>query len=68
LPQEAHYVYVVVLHETGDVKGAIRTLKQAAGLHPTDRDILSALVQYAVKSGDNATAAEYAAKLKALQG
>ena len=30
--------------------------------HPTK------LVQYAIKSGDNDTAAEYAVKLKALQG
>ena len=61
------YVYAVAQHETGDVKGAIRTLKQAAARHPADRDILNALVQYAVTSGDRDTAAEYAVKLKALQ-
>jgi tetratricopeptide (TPR) repeat protein len=60
------YVYAVALHETGDVKGAIRILKQAAAHHPADRDILNALVQYAATSGDSDTAAEYAGKLKAL--
>jgi tetratricopeptide (TPR) repeat protein len=62
------YVYAVALYETGDAKGAIKTLKQAADRYPSDRDILNALVQYAAKSGDNDTAAEYAVKLNALQG
>jgi tetratricopeptide (TPR) repeat protein len=69
-PEEARYAYVyaVAQYETGDAKGAIKTLKQAAVRHPADLDILGALVQYAAKSGDNDTAAEYAVKLKALQG
>jgi len=68
-PQDARYAYVyaVALYETGDAKQAIQTLKQAANRHPADLDILGALVQYAAKSGDNATAAEYAVKLKTLQ-
>ncbi|HQR50703.1 MAG TPA: tetratricopeptide repeat protein [Methylophilaceae bacterium] len=69
-PEDARYAYVyaVALYETGDPKGAIRILKQAAARHPENLDILGALVQYAAKSGDSDTAAEYAIKLKAMQG
>ena len=65
-PEEARYAYVygVALYETGNAKGAIKILKQAAERHPADIEVLEALVQYAAKSGDNATAAEYAVKLK----
>jgi predicted CXXCH cytochrome family protein len=69
-PEEARYAYVyaVALYETGDAKGAIKILKRTAARYPANLDILGALVQYAAKSGDNDTAAEYAVKLKALQG
>jgi tetratricopeptide (TPR) repeat protein len=67
-PETSRYafVYAVAQSEAGDARGAIQTLKQAAERHPADREVLGALVQYALQSGDRATAAEYAARLKAL--
>ncbi len=61
------YVYAVAQFESGDAQGAILTLKQALARHPADRALTGTLVQYAAQSGDQATAADYAARFQALQ-
>ncbi|MCC7488743.1 MAG: tetratricopeptide repeat protein, partial [Gammaproteobacteria bacterium] len=40
------YVYAVARHDTGDVAGAILTLREALRTQPHDRDLAAALAAY----------------------
>jgi tetratricopeptide (TPR) repeat protein len=57
------YLHAVALHETGGRSGAIRVLTRAYERHPSDRDILVALVEYHVEAGDRAGARRWAQRL-----
>lgn len=60
------YVYAVALHEAGDRGGAIEALTKAHRRHPSDRDILVALVEYHVGAGDRPGALRWAKKLSEI--
>ncbi len=67
-PEVARYAYVhaVALHEAGDRSGAIDVLTKAHRRHPSDRDILVALVEYHVEAGDRAGALRWARRLSEI--
>ncbi len=54
------YVYGVALHDVGQVADAMRTLADAQRRHPADRDILQALVTYALEQRDGTAALKWA--------
>jgi Tfp pilus assembly protein PilF len=60
------YVYAVALNSTGAVAQAMTLLERTHRQHPTDTDLLTALVSIARDSGDLATALRYARELAAL--
>jgi predicted CXXCH cytochrome family protein len=60
------YVYAVALHSAGRTEDAISILKSALVRHPSDRDILLALVSFNRDAGDLKTAIEYAQRLVKL--
>lgn len=60
------YVYAVALNSTGASGQAMAVLDQAHRQHPTDRDVLMALVSIARDTGDFATALRHARELAAL--
>jgi Flp pilus assembly protein TadD len=60
------YVYAIALNSTG-VRGRAAELLEATHLrHPTDRDVLAALVSFAREAGDFAVALRHARELAAL--
>jgi Tfp pilus assembly protein PilF len=67
-PDNAHYAYVyaVALNSTGARAQAVQLLEQTHKSHPTDRDVLIALISFARGSGDLATALLHAHELSAL--
>lgn len=65
-PEDARYpyVYAVALHDAGRVADAMRTLADAQRRHPADRDILQALVTYAMEQRDSSAAIKWAHALE----
>ena len=61
------YVYGVALQSSGDVGQAISVLERAHALHPSDRDILAALVDLERQRGDADASLRYARKLEQLR-
>ncbi|NEX22719.1 tetratricopeptide repeat protein [Thiorhodococcus mannitoliphagus] len=61
------YVQALALQGAGDLPKALAILDQALERHPTDRDILFALVTFNQQSGNLEAARDYAARLKALK-
>ena len=61
------YVYAVALDSAGRSPEALWELGNAHLRHPNDRDILSALVAFCRRTGDEELAMEYARKLEALE-
>ena len=57
------YVYAIALHSGGTRDEALAVLKDALRNHPSDRDILQALVSYSRIAGDAAAALGYAERL-----
>jgi Flp pilus assembly protein TadD len=60
------YVYAVALNSTGAPAEATALLERAHQQHPTDRDILMALVSFARDAGDFTLALRYARELVTL--
>jgi Flp pilus assembly protein TadD len=60
------YVYAIALNSTGASGQAMAVLDEAHLQHPTDRDVLMALVSIARDTGDLATALRHARELAAL--
>jgi Flp pilus assembly protein TadD len=60
------YVYAVALNSTGAQGQAMALLERAHGQHPTDRDVLIALVSIARNTENLATALVHARELAAL--
>jgi tetratricopeptide (TPR) repeat protein len=60
------YVYGVALHSYGEVDKAVALLKQTQDTHPTDRDVLLALITFLRDKGDLPSATNYANKLVQL--
>ena len=67
-PANARFGYVlgVALHDAGRKADAKRALEDAQRRHPGNRDILNALMAYAIEDGDASAAAKWRAKLEAL--
>ena len=57
------YVYAIALNSTGAPAEAVALLERTHQQHPTDRDVLVALVSIAQDRGDLATALRYAREL-----
>jgi predicted CXXCH cytochrome family protein len=57
------YVYGVALHSAGSKSESLAVLKQCLARHPSDRDVLRALVSFSRDDGDAAAALEYAQQL-----
>lgn len=60
------YVYAIALNSTGAVPQALALLERTHRQHPTDPDVLTALVSIARDRGDLATALTYARELAGL--
>ena len=60
------YVYAIALNTTGVHQRAMELLEETHRRHPTDRDILLALVSIARENGDGAAALLHARELAAL--
>jgi tetratricopeptide (TPR) repeat protein len=67
-PENARYAYVyaIALNSTGAPSDAMKLLETAHKRHPSDRDILIALISMAEETGDLATALRHARELSAL--
>jgi tetratricopeptide (TPR) repeat protein len=67
-PANARFGYVlgVALHDAGRKADAKRALEDAQRRHPGNRDILNALMAYAIEDGDASAAAKWRANLEAL--
>ena len=67
-PDEARYTYVhaIALNELGDTKGAVSLLADFEQRHPANREVLTALVQFSIQSGDTEGARRWARKLSEL--
>jgi Flp pilus assembly protein TadD len=57
------YVYGVALHSVGSKSEGLAVLKESLARHPSDRDVLRALVSFSRENGDAAAALEYAQQL-----
>ena len=60
------YVYAVALNSTGARDKAMSLLERTHQRHPTDREVLMALVSFAQNEGDIAAALRYARELLIL--
>lgn len=60
------YVYAVALNSDGQTDNAITVLKEAQTRHPSDHDILSALIAFNRAAGDLGSALIYAEQLAAV--
>jgi Flp pilus assembly protein TadD len=60
------YVYAVALNSSGQGDQAIAVLKESLARHPSDRDILSALIAFYRAAGDADSALAYAQRLSAI--
>ena len=60
------YVYAVAVESTGQLDESIEILEKALALHPSEFDLLNALVHYNEKAGRIETAANYRAELERL--
>lgn len=60
------YVFAVALHSTGKADAAIAKLEKALTAHPTNSDILSALMSFHREQGETALSERYAEQLRAL--
>ncbi|MCW3473196.1 tetratricopeptide repeat protein [Limobrevibacterium gyesilva] len=60
------YVYAIALNSSGEPRQAIALLERTHRQHPTDRDVLAALVSIARAQGDFATALLHARELLTL--
>jgi predicted CXXCH cytochrome family protein len=67
-PQIARYAYVhaIALKESGRLAGAINVLEQAQERHPTERALLTALVDFNQQAGDRNAARRWGRELAAL--
>ena len=61
------YVYAVALNDTGSPAEAISVLKRTHEHHPTDRDVLVALIAYERDGGEISAALTYAQELAMLE-
>jgi len=61
------YVYAVALNDTGSPGEAISVLKRTHEHHPTDRDVLVALIAYERDGGEISAALTYAQELAMLE-
>jgi predicted Zn-dependent protease len=59
-------VYGIALHDSGDIRNSIAVLEQALGRAPNNRELLSALADYARETGDAKRQAAYAKRLAAF--
>ncbi|MFI5398260.1 MAG: multiheme c-type cytochrome [Candidatus Binatia bacterium] len=68
-PENAHYAYVygVALDSVGQRDTALAVLKEAHERFSGDRDILSALLQFALQANDQEAATKWAQELRQLQ-
>ena len=57
------YVYGVALHSAGSKSEGLAVLKESLAHHPSDRDLLRALVSFSRDDGDAAAALGYAQQL-----
>jgi predicted CXXCH cytochrome family protein len=62
------FVYGVALHDAGRVREALDVLARAQARHPTDRDILGALVGYTTAMGDQEAARRWSERMARLPG
>ena len=60
------YVYAVALHSAGHRDDAMTVLKEGLKSHPSNRDILLALVSFSREAGDAAAALGYAEQLAVI--
>ena len=60
------YVYAVALNSSGASGEAMELLEETQRLHPADRDVLRALVSFALDKGDFSKALRYARELVTL--
>ncbi|MGV6826697.1 MAG: tetratricopeptide repeat protein, partial [bacterium] len=60
------YVYAVALHSTGKIEASIKALEAAIALHPSNIEILMALVNYNRQSEQYSQALKYVKKLETL--
>jgi len=60
------YVYGVALHSAGKRDEAMTVLKESLKSHPSNRDILLALVSFSREAGDTTAALGYAEQLAAI--
>jgi len=67
-PDRAHYVYVyaVALHSAGQHSAAIEVLNNGTSRHPTDRNILMALITFSRDVGEITASLGYAERLERL--
>lgn len=61
------YVYAVALHSSGSAAPAMTLLEQTHQRHPTNRDVLGALISFSQQKGDAQTVLRYAQELLALE-
>ncbi|MBJ2138413.1 HEAT repeat domain-containing protein [Paraglaciecola chathamensis] len=61
------YIYAVALEQQDRIKLAIRELEKAHQRWPRDGDVMSALISYLRKTGQNDKAQQYQSKLQILQ-
>jgi Flp pilus assembly protein TadD len=61
-------VHAVALNSAGKADAAMTVLRDALIKHPSNGDILSALASFAAARGQNAEAASYRDRLRALAG
>ena len=63
-PENPHYAYVyaVALHSSGKFREALAVLKKAEAKHPSDPDLLGALVAMLREAGEDESALGYARK------
>ena len=61
------YVYAVALHSGGRYGEAMTVLKETLRNHPSNREILEALVSFSRLAGDEAAAIRYAEQLEILR-
>jgi len=66
-PPRYAYVYAVALHSGGRRSEAMAVLREALRTHPSNREVLEALVSFSRMAGDETAAAGYAEQLAILQ-
>ena len=62
------FVYGVALHDAGRVRESLDVLARAQARHPTNRDILGALIGYTTAMGDTEAARRWSERMARLPG